>query len=650
MRGVNIFSRAWVLVIASTGLAYAANISVDTGASRRAIAPTVYGLVAAPEAQAARMGATAVRFGGNRFQRYNWKLSVTNTGGDEYFFRNYVVAVDGGATNYADQFISQARDAGYAVAVDMPLLGYVSKDGTSCGFSVAKYGIQTRTDLANVDCGNGILDGGAAISGHNGGVNWNDAGDPLDTSAVVDAGFTQEWVAHLVSLFGQGSDGGVRFYGLGNQPALWWETHRDVHPSPASYAEMKSLLEAYGRAVKDADPSAKTFGPSEWGWLAYFDSAAGDRATYSTDMVPFYLLTAALYEQQRGVRILDYLDLHAYPQGTGVVTGDTSAAVAAARLRSTRILWDSNYQAESWETCCYGGGFINLIPRMRDWVSGNYAGTKLAITSYAWGAPNHISGALAQADVLGIFGREGVEVAMLDTDIPMNALIEDAFKLYRNYDGQGAQFGSTSIAGATDDVVNVPAYAAFDGQGRVQVVVLNKNALVPQAANLSFAGVAPMGTYRIFGFDSTNRLGPLASGMVTNGTLSRILSPLSVELIEYAPVGGVSLDAGFDAGVDAGFDAGFDAGVDAGVDAGGFDAGPMDAGFDAGVPDSGPVPVVDAGTDAGPSDAGVVTDAGTGGEVPPRGCNCGSGESPSVLAMLALVLARSRRRWRLSRS
>ena len=36
---------------------------------------------------------------------------------------------------------------------------------------------------------------------------------------------------------------------------------------------------------------------------------------------------------------------------------------------------------------------------------------KIAITEYNYGGNNHISGAIAQADVLGIFGREGVFAA-----------------------------------------------------------------------------------------------------------------------------------------------------------------------------------------------------------------------------------------------
>ena len=52
-----------------------------------------------------------------------------------------------------------------------------------------------------------------------------------------------------------------------------------------------------------------------------------------------------------------------------------------------------------------------LIPRMKNWVATYYPGTKIGITEYNWGAEGHINGATAQADILGIFGREGLDLA-----------------------------------------------------------------------------------------------------------------------------------------------------------------------------------------------------------------------------------------------
>src|SRR5258705_5428424 len=272
--------------------------------------------------------------------------------------------------------------------VELPLLGYVSSGETGCGFSVAKYGAQRSVSPLDPDCGDGVLPDGGPLTGN----------DPLDSSVAVDAGFVRGYVDVL-------SDAGVRLFLLGNQPALWSSTHVDLHPAPSTYAEIRARMIEASTVVKQADPTLKTLGPSEWGWLNYFDSAAGDRASAGIDFVPYYLREARLRGVATGVRPLDYLDLHVYPQASSpdtvrILRGDTEPDAGALRLRSTRILCDPSYAVESWESCCFDTVLL-IIPRMRGGIDGGYPGTGMSISEYGWGAPADISGALAQADVLG---------------------------------------------------------------------------------------------------------------------------------------------------------------------------------------------------------------------------------------------------------
>ena len=76
------------------------------------------------------------------------------------------------------------------------------------------------------------------------------------------------------------------------------------------------------------------------------------------------------------------------------------------RNRSTRSLWDPNYVDETWIN-----DKVQLIPRLQNWVNTYYPGTPIGITEYNWGAENHINGATTQADIFGIFGREGLDMA-----------------------------------------------------------------------------------------------------------------------------------------------------------------------------------------------------------------------------------------------
>ncbi len=443
-------------------------LEINPTLSRYAISEDIYGMSWAGEALAKDLRLPINRSGGNSMSRYNWKVNNTNRASD-YFFENGVFP-----NEKIDAFITQNRRTGTKSLLTVPMIGWVTKDaGTACGFSVAKYGPQQKTDPFNPDCGNGVKPDGTLITGN----------DPRDTSIPVTPTFASDWIKSLVLKYGRADAGGVRYYAFDNEPALWNSTHRDVHPTPLSYDELLQRTIDYGVAIKGADPSAKTLGPVEWGWSNYFYSAkdvAADGSWWDTrpdrrahgdkELVAWYLSELSKYQQRTGTRLLDYLDLHFYPQGTNVSLSDAvDPATKALRLRSTKALWDPTYRDESWIQ-----DTVKLIPRMRDWINANYPGTKLAITEYNWGGLNDINGALAQADVLGIFGRERVDLAALwgmpDGNVPGTY----AFRMYRNYDGLGGRFGQTSISATSQDQGKVSVYAAQRSDGALTIIVINK--------------------------------------------------------------------------------------------------------------------------------------------------------------------------------
>src|SRR5436190_24071586 len=86
------------------------------------------------------------------------------------------------------------------------------------------------------------------------------------------------------------------------------------------------------------------------------------------------------------------------------------------------------------------------LRRLQATIAANYPGTKLAICEYAFGGDDHISGAIAQADALGIFGRENVYAACLWHDMNADNYVYGAFRAFRDYDGKGGSFGATGMA------------------------------------------------------------------------------------------------------------------------------------------------------------------------------------------------------------
>src|SRR5213079_2156078 len=117
----------------------------------------------------------------------------------------------------------------------------------------------------------------------------------------------------------------------------------------------------------------------------------------------------------------------------------------------------------------------HLIPLMHEWVNTNYPGTQIGITEYNWGAENDPNGATAQADILGIFGREGLDLATRWTTPPTGSPAYEAIKLYRNYDGKGSAFGDLSVQVSVPNPDNVSAFAAMRSSDSVMTIaVINK--------------------------------------------------------------------------------------------------------------------------------------------------------------------------------
>jgi beta-glucanase (GH16 family) len=294
---------------------------------------------------------------------------------------------------------------------------------------------------------------------------------------------------------------------------LWPGTHRDVHPMPTSYDEMRDKTFACAAVIKQVDPAAQTLGPVLWGWNAYFYSALDtaedqwwnkppvDRNAHGgTPFVDWYLQQMRTYEQDTGTRILDYLDLHFYPQGNGVSGNDGgNSSLQALRLRSTRALWDPDYYDESWIN-----DYVRLIPRMRQWVSNNYPGTKIAITEYNWGALGTMNGGLAQADVLGIFGREQLDLATLWGPQESNKPWAYAFRMYRNYDGAGNAFGDVSVQASSADQEKLSIYAALRSSDAALTLMLINKSSVDLDTTVQLSGFSPSGAAKVYRYSEAN--------------------------------------------------------------------------------------------------------------------------------------------------
>jgi len=490
-------------------------LSVDCRAAAHAISPYIYGVAGGSEP--GDVGPSARRWGGNRTTRYNHQLLVTNAGKD-WFFEN---------TKESDYrpFLNDLRANKVFGALTVPIIGWVAKDDSSSGFPVSKLGPQHATDQWRADAGDGLDKDGKPLK----------PGPPSWTSVPADPAFIRKWVEAIVAEDQAHGGRSVQMYILDNEPNLWSANHRDVHPDGLTYDELLDRTLRYGAAVRAADPAALIAGPAEWGWPGYFYSAKDletgatlrpdRRAHGDVPLIPWYLGKLREHDAGTGKRTLDVLDVHFYPQGSGVYGPNADTATAALRIRSTRALWDPNYKDESWIN-----DTVRLIPRLKEWIQQNYPGLKISIGEYNFGGEQHMSGGLAQAEALGRFGTEGVDYAFYWTSPPKNSPSYWAFRAYRNFDGSGGHFLDQSLATKGTDSVSL--FASRDATGKQLVLIaLNFAPNAAAQANVELRGCGEVASMRRFVY--TQRAQALvADDAKGGGALDALLQPYSITVLD----------------------------------------------------------------------------------------------------------------------
>ena len=537
-----------VVPVAAASPTAGPTLRVDVRHGRHTISSDIYGVNFASDvgsaSAVAKLGIAADRWGGNSTTRYDWTTGVHNTGSDWYFED---IPPDGSTPPHG-QLIAGDRAAGRHTVLTVPTIGWVPRTDSpdqhpyACGFPTDTYPDQESTDPYDDHCGNGVQGNGVDITGN----------DPTSSSRAVGPDYVGDLIADLVARYGRASAGGVRYIELDNEPSLWDSTHRDVHPEPLTYDELAQRAVDYAKVIKAADPTAKVVGPSDWGWCAYLYSPAdpghcssgSDRAAHGGQaMAGWYLSQLKAYQDAHGTRLLDVFDEHYYPQ-SGVALRDAgSTALQQKRLRSTRSLWDPTYIDESWISgTATGGVAVRLIPRMRAWVAANYPGTKLGITEYNFGGLESLNGALTQADVLGILGREGVQLATLWAPGTASQPWAFAFRMFRGPDGSGSRFGTTSVAArssssATSSRPNggqdkLAIYAAQRADGTLTAIVINKTGGALRSnlvlTGASFARHASM--WRYDGSD-LHHISRLARATITDGAVRLTYPARSITLL-----------------------------------------------------------------------------------------------------------------------
>lgn len=440
-------------------------VTVDIGRSGHAISPGILGVTSdLTGEQLQQAGMTINSWGGNPITRYNYQLGNAFNQGADYEFRNTSYGNPPGPLAQAAVLGQQA--AGVQSRLAIPTLGWIAKDTVEdhCSFPGGESGCLPQSEVGTCR-------------------DQKQVAEPTLTSIESTPEMVREWLAEMAA-----AGATPEYVAMDNEPDLWGDTHYDVHPECPTYEEILDTYLSYAEVVADVMPDAALLGPVMCCWFDYWNIAPGPAGDGEQDFVSWFLDGVRAHDEETGERSLDYLDVHFYPQ-SGVYNDDVDPETSARRLRSTQALWSDAYRDESWIPEA-----ISFIPRMRRTIAEHYPDTKLFISEWNFGAEETMNGALAIADVLGVFGREGVEAATYYRNPDPGSPGFLAFTLFGNYDGQGSTFGGTSIAAANTDAAGaarISSYAALDDAGTLRVMLVNRDAADDISVALSNPGFTP---------------------------------------------------------------------------------------------------------------------------------------------------------------
>ena len=478
-------------------------LSVDP-ASRHAISPYIYGVnFLTDDGDAMRSmppwygaavpaGVTLSRLGGNRYSAYNWRTNFSNAGADYRHQNDRYLDSTTTPGEAVRRRVAAAAARGAATLVTIPMLPFVAADDE--GVPLDTLGSTRERRLAAHFVPN------------------RPAPRPGDAPGMV---YQSEFVRWLDSTMRARGDSQPVFWSLDNEPDIWHVTHSEImsdsagKPRKQTYDGFAATSIAFAGAVKATLPHATVFGPATatWAGIATLGQTPDKDPVHGSDpFLEVYLDRFREAEATSGRRLLDVLDVHWYPEmgeRFGGITNEwvqQDTDIVNTRLQAPRSLWDSTYDEQSWVSRVTGGA-IALIPRLRRMIDGHYPGTALSISEYFYGRAGDISGGLAQADALGIFGREGLFAATMWPQGAPGAYDNDgartyayalgAFRLFRNYDGAGGSFGSTGLGAWSSDRARASIYASRRGDGRLVLVVINKTRATLPATVPMMRGAQP---------------------------------------------------------------------------------------------------------------------------------------------------------------
>lgn len=406
---------------------------------------------------------TMVRLGGNRLTAYNWENNASNAGADwNNSSDSYMLTMVDGSSNepgsVASTFIKNCFANNRTPLFTIPICYYVAAD---------KDGIVDKT--AKEDPSRWKIN-----------VPQKNATFSINPNLIDDYVYADECVNFITRMAG---GRGKVYYCLDNEPDLWQSTHPLICIDHISCKDFVNRTIDYAKAIKDVDPEAKIFGFVSYGYSGFSSfSNASDWSEVKFQgnydwFIDYYLDQIAKASRIYGKSLIDVLDVHWYPEAKGDNRVNQNWANTendkAARLQAPRSLWDVTYKENSWITNLKKYK-LPLLPYLKKSIDKYSPNMKIAITEFNYGGYDDITGAIALADVLGVFGKYDIFAACHWGNPGLYGNV--AYKLYRDYDNNGSSFGSYRLdATINKSWVNTSIYASASDKDCKQIHLITTN-------------------------------------------------------------------------------------------------------------------------------------------------------------------------------
>jgi mannan endo-1,4-beta-mannosidase len=456
-----------------------------------------------------RMNIRCVRWGGNQTSAYNWEIDATHSGADHFHSNsdmNQDPAYKDMPAGVVKVILDGAKKYNMAALVTVPYFDYLAADGErGSGGRPSDWDVRKTPNYLSTRFVHNVAE----------------KGRPFLLEPDLEDGFVyqDEFVNYLKHHY---PDTKIIFT-LGNEPA-YWRMYPAINPRPATYDDVIEKHIRFALAIKKVWPDREITGMGSGNGMEVMMLENGNQLENSKThqeifpteelrtreseafntkrlidrdkgpWVEYFLKKMREAEQLCGHRLIDYLDFHYYPSGEGYYS--TTEKSLQLMLQQSRIFWDTTFVDNSRESRAFKGEAPQLIPRMRAIVNRCYPGTKLAITEWSMGSQDgrSVVAGIVHAETLGVFGREGLDIATflaggghpMDENNRKTKYRIPAFLVFTNYDGRKSMFGDTSVQASTSDMKESSVFASIDKENpkRMVIVAINKKK-EPRAVTIS---------------------------------------------------------------------------------------------------------------------------------------------------------------------